>query len=718
MQLRTGIPRAPGSSAVLRSRLVAAVSAIALVLGPAAIAAGAPAAATSAVAAEDHAATISFAPEDSGLSRPGQPLVVSGSVVNSGDTPLNAGSVTISVAPETVDEQGLQDGWADPATVRTVDLVTIETPPLTVAGSVQLSAVIPPEVVDGALAGTGWGAHVVLAEFTDGELAASNTSALVRLDGEAPAPLTVSVVLPLTAAPSIDGLLDVEQLERLTGPAGLLTRRLAAVTDSQIALALDPRIVASIRVLGSRAPESATAWLAQLEALPNEIFPLQYADADPALQISAGTAQPLAPFSFAAALDPADFVDDPSTPSPAPTTPSPTEGSPTPGGTATPAPEEEAAQVPAVEEILSFPYTRSDLAWPAAGASTAQSLDAAAAAGLGSSIVSAGQLDSATGSTAELDGRRVLVADSLSAAASATVYSVGTTSGRVTASRAAGLLAAATSRPETNRTLLLALDRGQDSGTDVADRLAAILALPWIGETALSSAEAAAPTPAALLPPADDRIASAASLLEDEAAIGAFSSVLAQPELLTSSARLDLLATLSAGWAEDPSGWAVAVSEQRARTAGILGSVTIDESSQVNQLAPTAGLPVYVTNTLPYPITVVVTPRASNGRMTITGTTVTVDPQSTGRTQLEAKAIANGRVSVELSLSSPIGTPIGVSRTFQLELSPFVETLGIAGLAVLVLGLLGFGTFRSIRRGRRARETPETVEGDLPVDGA
>ena len=74
------------------------------------------------------------------------------------------------------------------------------------------------------------------------------------------------------------------RLENWTGPTGLLTRQLDALAGRRVAIGIDPRIIASIRVLGSSAPPSATAWLQRLSEMPNEMFPLAYADADLAVQ--------------------------------------------------------------------------------------------------------------------------------------------------------------------------------------------------------------------------------------------------------------------------------------------------------------------------------------------------------------------------------------------------------------------------------------------------
>jgi hypothetical protein len=71
---------------------------------------------------------------------------------------------------------------------------------------------------------------------------------------------TVTVVVPITAPARSTGLLTADELTTLTA-GGQLRSALDAVTGSNAVLAVDPAIVAAIRVLGTAAPASAVAWL-------------------------------------------------------------------------------------------------------------------------------------------------------------------------------------------------------------------------------------------------------------------------------------------------------------------------------------------------------------------------------------------------------------------------------------------------------------------------
>src|SRR5215207_3423323 len=62
--------------------------------------------------------------------------------------------------------------------------------------------------------------------------------------------LVVSVVVPITAPWGDGGFLDAETLTTATSPTGVLTHELDEVLTTSATIALDPMILASIRLLG------------------------------------------------------------------------------------------------------------------------------------------------------------------------------------------------------------------------------------------------------------------------------------------------------------------------------------------------------------------------------------------------------------------------------------------------------------------------------------
>ena len=92
-----------------------------------------------------------------------------------------------------------------------------------------------------------------------GAAAAQGVSPVSRA-AESPAagtPVSLAVLVPLTVRPTASGLIDAATLAGYTAPLGVLTRQLDAVYDTPAVIGLDPMIIASIRVLGTSAPQSA-----------------------------------------------------------------------------------------------------------------------------------------------------------------------------------------------------------------------------------------------------------------------------------------------------------------------------------------------------------------------------------------------------------------------------------------------------------------------------
>jgi len=123
-------------------------------------------------------------------------------------------------------------------------------------------------------------------------------------------------------------------------------------------LAIDPRIAASIRLLGSEAPESAVNWLTTLLTLPNESFALGWADADVYGLVAIDRADLTVPSSLQFAVDAERFSQQAVTPSPAADpTPPPPPISASPESNSDPADPIGAAgsTVPTDEQLLALP---------------------------------------------------------------------------------------------------------------------------------------------------------------------------------------------------------------------------------------------------------------------------------------------------------------------------------------------------------------------------
>ncbi len=674
-------------------------------LAVALLAAGLPAPAMAATTAEEPPQVSLTLAAGSGIARPGEDLVVTGSVANTGTGPVSGGTLRVELTEDGLDRSELQvllddaaDEDADRAVVGTLPIAA-----LPAGSSVPVSLTIPAADVDRTLADADWGTHALLGSFdTEGSVIARSSSGFVWADGAAPAPIAVSTVVPFTTPGISEGLLDADSLEAYTSAGGVLRRKLDAVRGSADAIALDPRILASIRALGTDAPDSAVDWLNELRTVDNVVFPLSYADSDVALERAAGAPSVLGPGSFESSLDRDVFANGPIAEE---TPPSP---SPSSSGTATPSPtptDAEPGALPTGDDLLRWDYTTTDLAWPTRV--LPGDLPFYAASGLTRAIVPSSSLADTPDPlpvSGSLEGSTALVLDSrLSDAVSEAAFSSGEAAGRAALADAIALLAATAEDAEPGAAVLVGLDRAwPESTASTAAALTALRTLPWVAPLRLD-AIAGSGTELAVRgdQAADGRVPTAAQLLQDDAAIARFSSVLERPELLTGRERLRLLAVLSAQWLDAPEAWQTAAADLHASYDRVLHSVRITQTS-VFVVSPEVPVPVFVQNDLDFPVTIRLEGRPSNGRLLVDPATATIDALSSQRVSLPARSIANGRVTLTVTAWSPTGVQVGDPATIDLDVQAEWEAVGTGVVIGLVVALFGFGLWRNIRRRRRA----------------
>lgn len=533
------------------------------------------------------------------------------------------------------------------------------------------------------------------------------TPASTRVVTPGEGPVSISVIVPLVVPPSTTGLLSAEELVTITGENGSLTRQLDAILGTPATLAIDPMILASIRVLGTTAPEEARAWLARLEALSNESFLLSYGDGDLLTAVRTGTADVLTPSGFDFALDPASFGDsapdvdadpdaDPTADATAaPETPTATDApTPAPTDAPTPTPTETAdpdlpPPFPTTEKLLAWETALPSIAWPhGPGVGAA---DISALRGLGFETVLLSDVDTGAVSHAhaEIGDGSALVIDS---------------------ARSQALRVASTTLLDTDRAALIeAFTADLAAQATVAPGRAIVLALgrTW-PNSPLSLREvltSIALTDAARLVPLGDVLASPTSPasvsegsrnLEREAVFAAltplvdaertFSNVVVDPAALLDPRRLQLLSLYGIGWIDDPE-WAEAVTAFRERSEEIVNSVRIERGSDVVLLARSAGLRVSISNALDLPVVVNVTIDPRSPILRSEGSRgLTVDPNATGSVYLPVQSIANGDARVLTSVSSLNGQPID-SSVLNVSVRAEWETLGTL-IFVLVLVLV------------------------------
>ena len=674
---------------------------------------------TTEVAAAETGVSLRIAPTVATTLTLGAPLTIEVEIVNATTESIAAGVVRLNRSTTPIDDTTELDEWVvesgdEPLTESDADAVTLaEAESRSLApGSVSVvSFTLPPTALD-ELAGSpivGLSAQLLV----DAIVVATGSDAFATTSASSDQPLSLALAYPLTVPRgSSTGLFDAEQLESWTGQLGLLSRQLDAVSGRTVAIAIDPRVIVSIRVLGSSAPASAIAWLERLSALPNEIFPLAYADADVAVQAQVGLPALLQPTSFADVLDPADFAaaegDEGDLEEDAADTPSATatqEPTPTPGA------------VPTTEALLDWPYTRTDIAWPADGTIAVGNLGFLAAGGLTTSILAPGNVEPTTersNAASTIDGSTAVVADDRitaplrEASEALTDIAWRSAAGRLEAELALGASAPSADGGEVPTTVLATFARGERVQADrVAATIDELATSAWSEPALLSDAIGAPPAARTLvdLPETDVRRANVERMIGAEGSVSAFATVLDDPSVLSGPNRRNLLALLDVAWLDDPDAWSSAVGDWLVAQRATLGAVSIVPGSPITVVSSETGVPTTLLNALPYPATVVVDVAPSNGRLIVEDqVTETIEAESRSNVVVPVAAgVGNGEVVLTVSLTSPEGVPIGNPVDQSVNVQADWEGLGAAILGLIVVLVFGIGIWRNIRRRRRQR---------------
>ena len=665
---------------------------------------------------------------------PGQDLLLTVAVQNNTDAAIPVGRVDVYLATLALTTRAALDSWLRPdADANSGDqlLSVPTTEPIPAGAGISLSITVPAASV-GLTEANSWGARGVAAILTaDDSVVAEGRGTFVWSPGTPTTPVALASIMPITTPESATGLITAKALESYTSSVGLLSRQLDSAIDvPTMVIAIDPQIIASIRVLGRAAPASAVAWLDRLATASNDIFPLGYADADLSLQAQAGTTSLLAPTSFEQAIDPSAFVVPSDTPSSDPSadptdmpsvtsrTSSETTPSPTPAPTATPG----EIVVPTTSDLLAWNYTSTAIAWPVAGQVARADLDVFAGSGLTTTILSSGnveQSDNFTPNTAvDLPTGLGLVSDSaLSAAIRAAAKSTTDQEWRTNVSEAASLLAIVSAEnPNSARTLLSTFDRsGQASGNRVGQTMAALNGLSWTDTAPLQAAQNSTPTSTVTFQDEaidSARVTLARSLLDRESAVADFATILSNPVLVTATQRLDLLALLDTSWTAQPAAWTANVAASLAASFDLMHTVTVTTRGPIIVVGSQVDLRITLNNALNQAVTVRTEIVPSNGRLVVGDTLDTIiQPNSAQAVSVPlSAAVGNGDVVLRVTLFTVNGTPLGQPAPIDVSVRADWEGVGASIFAVLVVGFFGFGIWRNIISRRRERSSEQAQE--------
>ena len=661
-------------------------------------------------AAEVGAVDIVAAPTLAGVLRPNQSLLVTGTVTNRTGQRVDEVAATLHISSSRMGNRSAVARWlsdkssvADPRIGEALGEAIIGE--LAIGQTRSFSIAVPPTSLEFMNGETG--AFPLEIHVTAGGVALATHRSVVSWYPESSAPrVSLAVATPLNAPPSSNGLLTAESLNTLMSPGGELYDQLEMARLHSVAIGVDPMIIASIRLLGDEAPQSAIDWLQQLDGAPNDIFTLSYADSDQLLLRRAGITEPLAPISFPNAEKVA--------PAPQKT---PTQNVPSPSSTGNSGTEIE----PVPGNPLALRTTIDGLAWPASVPTSEDELAFVEAGGFTRTLLSSSEIAGSSLATpnATIGKHQVTVSDNqisdlLRAASDA-----------VTEGEWAGAIA--------NLTATLAVTAAQSPGSTVVatfartvspnsrlmnNTLGAIESLPWVNSTSLRNALNAAPVSGSIPDRADeedsdsDRLLLTKELISSENTLAQFSSVADDATLVTGPQRLQLLSLVSAMWADDLPGWDAAVRDHLVENSVLLDSVRIPEGSFVNFPLEKGNLPITVRNELSFPVTVYLTVRAERAILNVTDDWVKLKIEANSQTKayVPVESIANGEVVTTVSLSSSSGVPISKPTIVTLNVQAGWETTATVVLAIIVIGLFGAGIWRTVLR-RRSLRTARNTSG-------
>ena len=652
------------------------------------------------------AVTVSIAPITPTIT-PGTPVTVDLEVRNTSTADLPAGRLGVFQSDSWLTNISTLNTWltSDPAVgaSRNTLLTEIDSRPLPIGQVAHYTVTLAGNALApfrGAQI-IGLGAEVTVAGTivtTDRAVFPASSSAPISN------PVPLALASPITVPGVTGGLLSVPELSALTAPRGTLTQQLDAVDNQPITVGIDPRIIASIRQLGTEAPASATAWLARLGAMNNEVFPLGYGDADLAIQAQLGLPALLAPTSFAGA----------STSTPGTITP------------ATPTPSEPPNTGTTTQDVLAWRYNRTDLAWPGDNTVASGNIQYLASAELRTTILAPHNVapSDSRGAVAVIDEGTALVADDRVTAAFRAALDASTdVEWRAAIGRLMAEVTLLARGAQPAPTLLATAARSSDRGPGrLRETLEVLATNSSVRPTTLTHALTTPPVPRTLvtMPESNERRNTVTALVGADSAIQQFASIVPQPELISAPARRDLLALLgvsatvsgprsaTVNTGATPPGstdeWNQATTAWLAAQHAVLQQVSIVSSSQINVVSSKTGVPTTILNQLPYPVTVEVNVVPSNGRLRVEDTVKSVVEafsRSTVRVPVAA-GVGNGDVMLTVLLKSATGTQIGNAVQLKANVQADWEGVGVGIVAVAALAFFALGMWRSIKR-RRAR---------------
>jgi hypothetical protein len=574
-----------------------------------------------------------------------------------------------------------------------------------------------------SLSGNDWGAKAFGVRYGVGGSSLTEAhSSVVYYPNDSFQATKLAVAVPITVPASTSGLISSDALASYTSENGILTQELDAVKGKDVAIGIDPMILACIRILGNVAPPTAIVWLKNLESVPNETFALAYADSDVSVVRQAGKEKMPQPIDFADAIaaqekaEPDSYVA--ATPSDEPT-PGDTAGStepPSPTDTPTTIPP--TSTVPTTASLLAFPYTHRSTAWPLEDTVATADLGAFAASGITTTILGSGNVVVPSSTTenaaSKIGSQKVLVSDDTlsSLVRSAVDSGTGAEWKSDVAHLSAELATLTHERPSDSRTLLTTLGRNwATTGSRLDETLGALEKMTWVTPATMTSALASDSTTVTLSAKkaSDARVDAVRPLVGADDALQQFSTALKEPQLVTSKERLRMLALTSTAWSDNTTGLKSEISKVTTSVDKATKLISVVDGSPVNILGDRSSLPIVIQNDTASAAVVYLQVVPSNYFLSVeeNHVAVTVQANSQQRVTVPVQSVANGKVELTLSLSSKQGVAISSPTEVAITVRAGWETVITLVFAVAVVLLFGGGIYRSVRRRRRSKDQGE-----------
>jgi hypothetical protein len=410
-------------------------------------------------------------------------------------------------------------------------------------------------------------------------------------------------------------------------------------------------------------------------------------------EADAGLSTSLQPISFAFAMDPANFGDGP------------------PGATSTPSPA--AGSVPSTEQLLDWPYTETNVAWPRAGTITTAGLRFLKRSGTTSIILDRADLGDASASAdhGTLAATTATVADSgLSAAFSDALTATSTTAWDTDMSEiTARVHAAGVDGTDGEASVTVALDRGEAlQAARVTGTISALSSLGWTSYSGTSDGVSAGALTLETAMPDAARVHSLRAVRALSRDVRRFATAAVTPTDVLASQRLGLLAALRTQGTDSDA--AAPLDAFLTSTQDLLESVTIADPSSIILAATQSSVSAQVKNASAFPVQVQLDVTPSNSRIRLDERTiaVTVAAASSSTVHIPVKSkVSNGDVDLDLGLETLSGAAIGEHQTMPVTVHADWERYGVGAMGGLLIAFFAFSLGRNIWNRRRARTTAD-----------